>query len=62
MLQRQRPDLGVEDREIRRVRRGRRAAKHIAGPHQHMRRPFRDLGGMHAKLCRQGLLGLKSAP
>src|SRR4029077_11678150 len=54
ILQRQLPDLGVEDLEIWRVRRGLcRTAKHIDGPRQQMLLPFRDLGGMHAKLCRQ---------
>ena len=43
----------MEDLEIRRVRRGLRAANHVGGPCQQVLLPFRDLGGMHAKLCRQ---------
>ena len=62
MLQRQRPDLGVEDLKIERVHRGlRRPATHADGLCQQLRLPFRGLGGRHAKLCgqlRQRLLTL----
>ena len=57
MVQCQLPDLGVEDREIWRVRCRLRAAKHVGGPRQQVLFPFRDLGGMHAKLSRQLRLG-----
>ena len=52
MLHRQLPDRGVEDLEIRHVGRGLRAATHLDRPRQQVRRPVRDLGGMHAKVCR----------
>ena len=74
MLQCQRPNLGMEDREIRRVRLVSRAAQYVGDPLQHRPRPFGDLGGMHAKLFRslrqrlvalagrQGHLGLECRP
>jgi len=44
----------VEGQEICRVRRGlRRTTIHLGGPRQHVRLLFRDLGGMHAELCRR---------
>ena len=52
-LQRQLPDLGMEDLEIRWVQLVGRAAKHVDGPRQRVRLLFRYLGGLHAKLCRQ---------
>ena len=62
MLQRQRPDLGVENLKIERVHRGlRRPAKHADGLCQQLRLPFRGLSGKHAKLwgqLRQHLLAL----
>ena len=62
MLQRQRPDLSVEDLKIERVHRGlRRPATHADGLCQQLRLPFRGLSGRHAKLwgrLRQRLLAL----
>ena len=52
----------MEDREIGRIRRGLRTAKHVNGPRQQVRRSFRNLGGMHAKLYRQLRLRLDSRP
>ena len=44
----------MEDLEIWCVRRGfHRTAKHVGGPRQQVLLLFCDLGGMHAKLCRQ---------
>ena len=60
MLQRQRPDLGVENLKIKRVHRGlRRPATHADGLCQQLRLLFRGLDERHAKLwdpLRQRLL------
>ena len=54
MLQRQRPDLGVENLKIERVHRGlRRPATHADGLCQQLRLPFRGLDGRHVKLWGQ---------
>ena len=53
MLQRQLPDLRVEDLEIRHIWIRRRAAEHISGPRQQLLLPFGDLGGVHAELLCQ---------
>ena len=53
MLQRQLPDLRVEDLEIRHVRHRFAPAKHVSGPRQQLLLPFCDLGGMDAKLLGQ---------
>jgi hypothetical protein len=44
------PDLGVEDFEIRGVRLGFQAAKHLDGPRQQGLLPFRDCAGSAAFL------------
>ena len=65
MLQRQTPDLGVENLKIERVHRGlRRPATHADGLCQQLRLPFCGLGGRHAKLwgqLRQRLLTFASS-
>ena len=44
----------MEDLEVGCVQRGfRRTAKHVDGPRQQLLLPFRDLCGMHTKLCGQ---------
>ena len=53
IFQRELPNLCVEDLEIWHVRRGLHAAKHVDDPRQHVQLLVHNLGGVHAKLCRQ---------
>lgn len=43
----------MKDIEIGHLGCGIRATNHVASPRQQVLFPFRDLGGMHAKLCPQ---------
>ena len=53
MLQGQLANLGVKDRKVGHIRRSLCIAKYDDGPRQQVLFPFRDLGGMQAKWCRQ---------